>query len=41
VAVEDLISVEPGVVTMGPDESNCATGPASAMAGRYWMDFLS
>jgi hypothetical protein len=33
VAVEGLISVEPGVVTMGPDESNVATGPASAMVG--------
>jgi hypothetical protein len=33
VAVEGLISVEPGVVTMGPDVSNDATGPASAMVG--------
>jgi hypothetical protein len=33
VAVEGLISVEPAVVAMGPDESNDATGPASAMFG--------
>jgi hypothetical protein len=33
VAVEGLISVEPGFVTMGPDESNYATAPASAGVG--------
>jgi hypothetical protein len=41
VAVEGLISVEPGIVTMGPDESNDATGPASAMVGGGRKDFLS
>jgi hypothetical protein len=41
VAVEGLISVEPDVVTMGPDERNNATGPASAMAGGGRKDFLS
>jgi hypothetical protein len=41
VAVERLISVEPGVVTMGPDESNDATGPARAMVGGGRKDFLS
>jgi hypothetical protein len=41
VAVEGLISVEPGVVTMGPDESNDATGPASAMVGGGRKEFLS
>jgi hypothetical protein len=41
VAVEGLISVEPGVVTMGPDESNDAIGPASAMGGGGRKDFLS
>jgi hypothetical protein len=40
-AVESLISVEPGVVTMGPDESYDATGPASAMVGGGRKDFLS
>jgi hypothetical protein len=40
VAVEGLITVEPGV-TMGPDESNDATGPASAMVGGGRKDFLS
>jgi hypothetical protein len=33
VAVDGLISVEPGVVTMGPDENHDATGPAIAMVG--------
>jgi hypothetical protein len=33
VAVEGLISVEPGFVTISPEESNYATGPASAMVG--------
>jgi hypothetical protein len=41
VAMEGLISVEPGVVTMSPDESNDATGPASAMVGGGMKDFLS
>jgi hypothetical protein len=41
VAVVGLIPVEPGVVTMGPDESNDATGPASAMVGGGRKDFLS
>jgi hypothetical protein len=41
VAVEGLISVEPGVVTMGPDESNDATCPASAMVGGGRKDILS
>jgi hypothetical protein len=41
VAVEGLISVEPGVVTMGPDESNDATGPANAMVCGGRKDFLS
>jgi hypothetical protein len=41
VAVEGLISVEPGFVTMGPDESNDATGPASAMVGGGKKDSLS
>jgi hypothetical protein len=31
VAMEGLIFVKPGVVTMGSDESNSTTGPASAM----------
>jgi hypothetical protein len=41
VAVEGLISVESGVVTMGPDESKNATGPASAMVGGGRKNFLS
>jgi hypothetical protein len=41
VAAENLISVEPGVATVGPDESNDATGPASAMVGWGRKDFLS
>jgi hypothetical protein len=41
VAVEGLISVESGVVTMGPDESNDATDPASAMVGGGREDLLS
>jgi hypothetical protein len=41
VAVEGLISVEPGFVAIGPDESNCTTGPVSAMVGGGRMDFLS
>jgi hypothetical protein len=41
VAVEGFISVEPGVVTMGPDESNDAAGPASVMVGGGRKDFLS
>jgi hypothetical protein len=41
VAVEGLISVEPGGVTMDPDESNDSTGPASVMAGGGRKDFLS
>jgi hypothetical protein len=40
-AVEGLISVEPGVVTMVPDEINDATGPASTMVGGGRKDFLS
>jgi hypothetical protein len=40
-AVEGLISVEPGVVTMVPDESNDVTGPASAMVRGGRKDFLS
>jgi hypothetical protein len=36
-----LISVEPGFVIMGPDESNDATGPASAMVGGGRMDILT
>jgi hypothetical protein len=36
-----LISVEPGFVTMGPDESSCATGPASAMVGGVgWISIV-
>jgi hypothetical protein len=34
VTVEGLISVEPGFVAMGPDQSSYATGSASAMIGR-------
>jgi hypothetical protein len=41
VAVEGLISVEPGVVTMGPNESSDATGLARAMVGGVRKDFLS
>jgi hypothetical protein len=39
--VEGLISVKPGVVTMGPDESNDPTDPASAMVGGGRKEFLS
>jgi hypothetical protein len=39
--VEGLISVEPGLVTLGSDERNDATGPASATVGEGRMDFLS
>jgi hypothetical protein len=41
VAVEGLISVEPGFVTISPDESYDATGPASSMVGGGRIDFLS
>jgi hypothetical protein len=41
VTVEGLITVEPGFVTMGADESNDASGPASAMVGVGRKDFLS
>jgi hypothetical protein len=41
VAVEGLISVESGVVTMDPDESNDSNGPASAMVGGGREDLLS
>jgi hypothetical protein len=41
VAVEGLISVEPGFVTMGPDESIYATVRRPvAMVGGGRMDFL-
>jgi hypothetical protein len=40
-AMEGLISVEPGVMTMGPDESNDASGPASAMVRGGRKDVLS
>jgi hypothetical protein len=41
VIVEGLISVESGVVTMDPDESNDSNGPASAMVGGGMEDLLS
>jgi hypothetical protein len=41
VAVEGLISVEPGFVAMGPDGSDYTTDPTSAMVAGGRMDFLS